>query len=326
LGKHLLIPSLAEIEAINPTLAKNIIDQHNAEWKNYRQYHQPIRCPSSPTTVAIEQSAPVLQNKVKPEHPTEPIAVAVETTVSIPQKISVSHRKEPVVPMTTSWQFLLSQPILWVIITFMVILFLSSTILVIRLLKGFIRKWFLRQQEGEQSQEDLPTTLLPNTVSEKATTDLPDDPEKITINKKLDNARELLAKGETQTVKSQLLEVMDQGNQNQRREARQLLEINQQMSTLELNLLQVQRVTTPSKTPALPENKSEIFKLVDKIFSVLDQELNAKGQLIEAYHDRHKPELFSATEYENLKNSEEKILVEQNDASQAQELKTIRYL
>jgi FimV-like protein len=152
------------------------------------------------------------------------------------------------------------------------------------------------------------------------------------IKEKFAYIRTYLAEGEERAVQRLLKEVVEKGSPEQQEEAQQLVEISKKMSTLELRIAKSQQLSVPNvatldnsslqavvqtgkQTPLqqyLPENEAKVFDLIDKIFELLDRELNAQGKLMEAYLNRHKPNFFEAEDYSVLKKSE-KVVVDQEE-------------
>jgi FimV-like protein len=152
------------------------------------------------------------------------------------------------------------------------------------------------------------------------------------IKEKFAYIRTYLAEGEERAVQRLLKEVVEKGTIEQQEEAQQLIDISKKMSTLELRIAKSQQLSVPNtatldnsslqtvvqagkQTPLqqyLPENKAKVFDLIDKIFELLDRELNAQGRLMEAYLNRHKPNFFEAEDYSVLKKSE-KVVVDQEE-------------
>ncbi len=149
------------------------------------------------------------------------------------------------------------------------------------------------------------------------------------VKEKLAYLRTYLAEGEEKVVQRLLKEVVEKGTLEQQEEAQQLLEINKKMSTLELQVTQSQPLVsaTPSSLDHsswqavmqsgkqislqqyLPENEAKIFDLVDKIFELLDHELNAQGKLIEAYMNRHRPQWLETTEFSTMRNQPNTVVM-----------------
>ncbi|WP_353573295.1 hypothetical protein, partial [Candidatus Albibeggiatoa sp. nov. BB20] len=132
------------------------------------------------------------------------------------------------------------------------------------------------------------------------------------VKDKLAVIRTCLAEGE-EAVQVLLKDVLDKGSDEQQQEARQLIEINRKMHQLEQHKQlddDLQQVVKMSQylpqSKFAPENKQQVFTLIDKIFELLDHELNANGQLVEAYTQRHQAEFFD----QNIR--PEKVLVEKN--------------
>lgn len=134
------------------------------------------------------------------------------------------------------------------------------------------------------------------------------------MKEKLDQIRAYLANDQTELTENMLREVLQQGSREQQAEALQLYKISQKITqTLPdhhnktyVSLPQVDASNSPLwqqleqmnghlPTQYLPENQERIFELIDKIFALLDHELNAQGRLIEAYKHRHHPEWIANT-------------------------------
>lgn len=139
---------------------------------------------------------------------------------------------------------------------------------------------------------------------------------------------------EEELIQVLLREVLEQGSADQQAEAKQLIEINKKMHHLAANssststnplqavVQQGQQITQPIY---LPDNKKQIFAMIDKIFVLLDDELKAGGQLIRAYQQRHQHE-FNQTSYQDDTQTE-KILVEKSGNNWANtDEKSTRYL
>lgn len=152
------------------------------------------------------------------------------------------------------------------------------------------------------------------------------------MEEKLENVRAFLAEDEALITQRLLREVIQSGTREQQAEARQLYEINKK-----INHLKQQATDSPPAVPKssiqepsdwhelvekehwplqqyLPENKEKVFGLIDKIFELLDYELNAQGKLVKAYVDRHRQE-FLETENYNIMGKEEKWVAEHEKES-----------
>ncbi len=149
------------------------------------------------------------------------------------------------------------------------------------------------------------------------------------MKEKLDNVRAYLAEDEAQITDKLLREVIQKGTPEQQAEARQLYEINKKMNSLEQNVGHKQPAAFSNATaypiwqdveqkgkhlPAqyLPENREKVFELIDKIFDLLDYELNAQGKLIEAYVNRHQQAFFNKS-YEIVEKPEKVIVDDKTD-------------
>jgi hypothetical protein len=59
---------------------------------------------------------------------------------------------------------------------------------------------------------------------------------------------------------------------------------------------------------------------------VLDQELQAQGQLFEAYQQRHQQPIFETDEYQVVKKTEELDELDKKDETLSRQAKSTRYL
>ncbi len=142
------------------------------------------------------------------------------------------------------------------------------------------------------------------------------------IKKKLENVRTYLAGDDARRVQGILRDVIQEGNSEQQIEAKQLYKIIEQVNSLkkkvdiqQSNLLEarlgeddpswkeiVKKGQQMSTSQFLPENSDGVFKVIDKIFDLLDYELNARGKLIEAYTHRYQnQQQTEIDEYKSLK-------------------------
>lgn len=158
------------------------------------------------------------------------------------------------------------------------------------------------------------------------------------VKEKLAYLRTYLAEGEEKVVQKLLKEVVEKGTLEQQEEAQQLLEINKKMSTLELQVTKsqplVSAVPSDLENPSwqavmqsgkqislqqyLPENEAKVFDLVDKIFELLDHELNAQGKLIEAYMNRHRPQWLETTEFSTMRNRPNTVVMAESSENLGQ--------
>jgi hypothetical protein len=167
------------------------------------------------------------------------------------------------------------------------------------------------------------------------------------MEEKLENVRAFLAEDEALITQRLLREVIQSGTREQQAEARQLYEINKK-----INHLKQQATDSPPTIPKpraqepsdwhelaekehwplqqyLPENKEKVFGLIDKIFELLDYELNAQGQLVKAYVDRHRQECFETEDYNIMEKGEKWVAGPDQESSVIKprpELKPTRHL
>ncbi|RKZ52960.1 MAG: hypothetical protein DRR16_24145 [Candidatus Parabeggiatoa sp. nov. 3] len=167
------------------------------------------------------------------------------------------------------------------------------------------------------------------------------------MKEKLDRVRSYLAENEAQTAQNTLRDVIQKGTPEQQEEARQLYEINKKINFLKQNVAKDKPMTLSSQSdnPAwqeivhqdkhwptqqyLPENREQVFDLIDKIFELLDYELNAQGQLVDAYVNRHRQESLKGPNYEIVEKPEKVVIDEQEEVplrKPQSESKPTRYL
>jgi len=139
---------------------------------------------------------------------------------------------------------------------------------------------------------------------------------------KLIQAREAIASGDSEYSQFLLKDILEHGSITQQQEARQLADISYKLRDL-LKTGGGLAATTPADTPDslhdivgktqlptqdfLPENAQQVFDLIDKVFLLMDRELNAKGQLVEAYMQRHQKEFFRGDEQGKREQDEELV-------------------
>lgn len=358
----LLIPSLAEMQAIGTAEAEKEYYRQNNEWKVYRrQKGQPIVCPPvvPTTTKSAEVAEPILSaikiafSNTTPEHSAVTPSTS-STTKEVPntsQNKTISTFSQAMVSSISLWIATQSR---WSIIFGLVVIILFFLVLIGWLLYKRTTKKALPQENrydltNEKSWHFGPEVKIP--LTEKTTlVSSPSVPEEMAfaigssqqltetkektedIKEKLAYIRTYLAEGEERAVQRLLKEVVEKGTLEQQEEAQQLVEISKKMSTLELRIAKSQQLAVPNTATLdnsslqavvqagkqtslqqyLPENEAKIFDLIDKIFELLDHELNAQGQLMEAYLNRHKPKFFEAEDYSVLKKTE-KVMIDQKE-------------
>jgi FimV-like protein len=142
------------------------------------------------------------------------------------------------------------------------------------------------------------------------------------MKEKLEGVRTYLAGDDARRVQGILRDVIQEGNSEQQIEAKQLYKIIEQVDNLkkkvdtqQSNLLEtrlgeddpawkeiVKKGKQASTSQFLPENSDGVFKVIDKIFDLLDYELNARGKLIEAYTHRYEDQQkVEIDQYKSLK-------------------------
>lgn len=174
------------------------------------------------------------------------------------------------------------------------------------------------------------------------------------MQEKLDNVRAYLAEDEDQIIQKMLREVIQEGSIEQQSEARQLYEINKKINYFKQNTPKPQQIAISKPTvskPAvsnpiwqdlkqmgehcstqqyLPENQDKTFELIDKIFELLDNELNAQGRLVEGYLNRsqqNQPQRVDVRQnYEIVEKSEKWVVEDDKEGKPRAEKEPTRYM
>ena len=343
IGHLLHIPSNAKMQALSHTAAVNEFYRQEKEWKASRRHRQPIACP--PTHQAVQPEKPI--NKPATEVAADSPITATTTDSAVPEKIATAtdNQTEQLTEPST-WEEFLSwlletQSQLLIIIGLLVSLVL---LLLLFLLRGRRQQRPVANQTVTKktlmSDDPLEKMPLPDhtsaavsrqsdhTISANAS-DAPTDSEPQKNNEmkdKLDHVRAILSEDETQIVQKMLREILQKGSPEQQTEAVQLYEISKKMNTLKPTNKQAlakppsntsiqsvwqdieQKSQHLSERQYLPENTKQVFNLIDKIFELLDYELNAQGKLVEAYMNRSQQDFFSAPNYEIVEKPEKLIV------------------
>ncbi|MFK5971455.1 MAG: FimV/HubP family polar landmark protein [Candidatus Marithrix sp.] len=307
IGKILQIPlnmqELTKKEAVN-----EFYRQHN-EWKDFR--NKQIICESTKEQSILEIPTVKLNTEIK--------ITSTETFETIiPEKsipIQANNIKTAIISQVQSNEiesFTLIQSIWHDIETWFYslayihqILFLVLTTLVsISLLLLLFASIFRNKKtiDKEQSINTAEKDVSPM-ESDNKSAELPKKSDK--MKDKLDTVRAYLAEDEDNRIQKLLRDVIQSGTDEQRVEAQQLYEINKKMSYLKLtdtqtintNLHSIEQI--PDELP-LAKNEDQVFGLIDKVFLMLDEELNAQGKLIDSYIARQQEVVSSnVTNYEN---------------------------
>jgi FimV-like protein len=295
-NQTLIIPSRAEMLALTVSEASKEFVRQNKEWKN----SQNIICPT-----IVEEKAAI----PKPE----PIAPPVP---KVEEKQVVNTKTDSI----KQWFEKQELPRIIGIVTIAILLLLAFLI--------GRKKQLPTDNESESNsfsdydpKEKMPLTggvgkadnLKPLASLKNPYDDIKD---------KLENVRTYLAGDDARRVQGILRDVIQEGNSEQQIEAKQLYKIIEQVNGLkkkvdiqQSNLLEarlgeddpswkeiVKKGQQMSTSQFLPENSDGVFKVIDKIFDLLDYELNARGKLIEAYTHRYQnQQQVEVDQYKSLK-------------------------
>jgi len=351
-GKILQIPSRTEMQALTSANAIKEFNRQLDEWNKSRKQRQPIVCPPlepkkkpilslikealTPVTIPTTDS----QNIVTPEEERKREAQnrVIESTL-MPSSMGENE------PYSTdedifSWlsQFLVTQNLLLITIGILLII----TLLFLMYLIG---KQLSKLFSNRSTQKGLPKSYskskhpLSKSFEENHQKETGEE-----MKQKLAQVRSYLAEDSAQITQKILREVIQNGSSEQQTEAKQLYEITKKINHFKQNTVKKQQMNPPqSNDPVnwpeirdkpwpvqqyLPENRDQLFGLIDKIFEFLDYELDAQGKLIDAYTNRHQREFFKSQNYEIVE--PEKVVI--NDEKEKPlrkpqaEIKPTRYL
>jgi len=136
------------------------------------------------------------------------------------------------------------------------------------------------------------------------------------IEEKLRHVRAYLAGGES-VVQVLLRDIIEHGSAQQQEEARQLYEIDKKLMGLgdyTANLALTEspawaKLKATSEQVSLknyvPEDETRLFTLIDKMFELLDDELQADGKLLQTYRQRQAEAVLETEEYEVVSKPQE---------------------
>jgi len=368
-GKTLRIPSGPDMQAMSHRDAVKAFNQQSEEWKAYRQLRQQIVCPPLPQQQpqqklpVIEEPQKPVQVISKKTPDTSTTTAPTMDSSAPPIVIEPATTFSSILKRALSW---LSMPLLSLI---MIGLLILSVIILLVLLISRRRHESATEKAAVAAQNHfLPNHLdkksLPrqddeikahNRMSSPLTSTNRQDFEPIVnpnahdMKDKLERVRSYLAENEAQTAQNMLRDVIQKGTPEQQEEARQLYEINKKINVLKQNIANDKKMSlshsSHSDNPAwqeivhqekhwptqqyLPENREQVFDLIDKIFELLDYELNAQGQLVDAYVNRHRQESQKGQNYEIVKKPEKVVIEEQEEPplrKPQSESKPTRYL
>lgn len=297
-NQTLIIPSRAEMLALTVREASKEFVRQNKEWKKNKN----IICPT------VEEETAVIP---KPE--SKPIAPPVPKV-----------EEKPVVKATTEnvkqWFEKQELPRIIGIITIAILLLFAFLIGRKKPLPTDDKSELNKFSDYDPKEKMPLTTGAAKTNKQKPLASLKNPYDD--IKDKLENVRTYLAGDDARRVQGILRDVIQEGNSEQQIEAKQLYKIIEQVNGLkkkvdiqQSNLLEarlgeddpswkeiVKKGQQMSTSQFLPENSDGVFKVIDKIFDLLDYELNARGKLIEAYTNRYQnQQQVEIDEYKSLK-------------------------
>lgn len=310
-GKTLQIPALAEMQTVSRAEAVTLFNQQQTVWKRRRE--QAIICPVNSAQEEVIQithtkseAQPVIKKPALPLSQSNSVGTKPEqeqTTIIPPSFITIF-------PLPTSAIISLSV----LVSLFFLALFIGW------LLHRYVPQKQPIKENNKQPPEDNPELAPSEPLDE------------------LNQARACLAQGDTQTAQTHLTHVINTGQPEQQQEAHQLLKITMQMSTLELRVAQSQQKVESEKQGTasqvltkmdthlsvpqyLLEDEMRLSEFVSKIFTFIDQELNAQGRLVTAYNQLDKPTDLHSEDYQVMEQA-----VAEDTQKKSRERKPTRYL
>ena len=351
IGQTLHIPSRAEMLALSHAVAVKEFNRQNKKWKAYRRHRQPIVCPPSahPEKLQLEVTKGALGTATTATDSSAPNEVQNATDDKSSILSFMSSAWEEVLSWLSTTQLPLPRMIglLAVLVLLLLMLFIGRR----RRKKSATNQSVANKNlMSDDPLEKIPLPAntpavktqhdevkLDNTVSPSAS-DAPtltatESVKRDEMTEKLDNVRAILSENEAQIVQKMLREVIQKGSPEQQAEAVQLYEMSKKISYSKQNVTKKQplamRSSNTSNNPVwqdieqrsqhlpaqqyLPENREQVFELIDKIFELLDYELNAQGKLIEAYMNRPQHEFFKAPNYEIVEKPEKLVVDDEKD-------------
>jgi FimV-like protein len=363
-GQMLSIPSAATMQILTHAEAVTEFKRQYEEWKTSRKQKQPIVCPQpeklvQEETPLIQPEKPLLSRLKEALSPTPKLPTST-TDSNAPveeerQTVQADKKEESLLkPAIRVVETMPSAPSEKVILPFPVnpdLLLLTVGILIILILfflAFLIGKRLRKPVSAHSATQPHPIPQSPSS-SEKLAAEMASAPKSSSdeIKIKLDQVRAYLAEDGGQITQRVLREVIQKGTLEQQAEAKQLYEITKKMNYLNKHKVKSQSVTAsqPDITEDqnwpevrdkpwpvqqyLPEKKEQVFELIDKIFELLDYELNAQGKLVEAYVNRHQREFFQNTNYEIVEPPEKVVIGKKEDKplrKPQSEVKPTRYL
>ncbi len=311
IGKILQIP--LNMQELTKKQAVNEFYRQRDEWKDFRKKQIICKSTKEQSISEIPAIKPIVEPNTKIKITSTETFETITPKKSIP--IQTDNIKTPIISQVQSDEiesFTLIQSIWHDIETWFYslaylhqILFLVLTTLVsISLLLLLFASIFRNKKtiDKEQPINTVEKDVSPMEFDSKSS-ELPKKSNQ--MKEKLDTVRAYLAEDEAQRIQKLLRDVIQNGTDEQRVEAQQLYEINKKMSYLKLtdtqsintNLHSIEQI--PDELP-LAKNEDQVFGLIDKVFLMLDEELNAQGKLIDSYIARQQEVVSSnVTNYEN---------------------------
>ncbi len=357
-GQRLRKPNLLEIQALTPQQAKQEYEQQTKLWRNYRLTKQPIQCPKElitvPTTIddpvkksistpqsiptSIGKTAEIIVQKYMRQPQTPPENISIESTIN--ERIANLFSETMTYLGTMIQQIPLSQ---WTLTSGISIILLI--LVIIWIVQRHLRRKTITQEHSfavltEQTWPPGNKITIPHLTSLSTAEDSKLSSSSLSspladVQNKLTYLRTYLADGEEQARQLLLKTILETGSLEQKEEARQLNDIFNKINSLS---------STPAQSAVLenrwqtilhqllpfplskdfPNNQQELFTLIDRVFMLLDEAINAKGQLLETYRQRVYNSCLNGQDYQVVPVSDENA--ESSDNAPISAHQTTRYL
>jgi FimV-like protein len=337
-GATLIIPPPIEISRFSASDALKEFSRQEVEWKTHRQ-GQGIQCVASTVPMAtIPNTVPVPTVSPPPPSPEKslisPVTPKTQENRPVEQQMTIVSQFIQQIELQKIYTSVMNQPI-----GLSIGIFIGAGIFLVLLIFKIFMRWLWKPSSYQLAvlHENLSAPRSPLVATTNAV-----------IEEKLSTLRLCLARQELEKVADLLQEVSEKGTPIQQFEARQLAEIYKTMTHLQEEFQKTQKLLIAQSNPPtaeatqspatntaaqgeylpqryLPETKEKVFELVDTIMLVLDKELKAQGQLVEAYQNRQTSPILETEEYQVVNKTSAEPFNAQPDITSRQAQPT-RYL
>jgi FimV-like protein len=336
IGKILYIPSRADMQTLTKAQAVKEFNLQQKEWKAHRKQGQKIVCSQTAELQVTEPEKPIPslfkniftpKTEAKREQPVSPPIKQAK----VPENSHTETEKTILTPIAFIWK----NTRLWLSNPLHLSITIGSVALLLLILIAFFigrstttkrsykHKKLAHSQKTKKLGEILEDTYIINAETANTANQTSQNNPSDKMQEKLNNVRAYIAEDEEQITQKMLREVIQKGTVEQQAEAKQLYEIYRKINSLQQDKMAMPKSATSNpawpdlekmgehcSTQNLLENKDKLFKLIDKIFELLDYELNAQGKLIEAYNTKRPQQDFLGKKNYEIVEKSEKFVVD----------------